>query len=108
MVKNTPIFEYLFPKRERLALERQVANQAYHAVAEEGVPFRHIAEAIGRQVGVPAESLGEEEGEAHFGALATWVKNDGPVSSEWTRSVLAWTPTHPGIVEDIEKPDYSG
>lgn len=91
----------------RLALERGGRNEAYHAVAEEGVPYRLIAEAIGRQLGVPTKSLTREEAEAHFGGLATWVENDGPASSEWTRKVLGWEPREVGIVEDIERPDYS-
>ena len=91
----------------RLALERGARGEAYHAVAEEGVPYRQIAEAIGRQLGVPAKSLTPEEAEAHFGPLATWVGNNGPASSEWTRTTLGWTPEQIGIVADIERPDYS-
>jgi nucleoside-diphosphate-sugar epimerase len=91
----------------RLALERGARNEAYHAVAEEGVPYRQIAEAIGRQLGVPAKSLTHEEAEAHFGGLATWVENNGPASNEWTRKVLDWEPKQVGIVADIERPDYS-
>lgn len=91
----------------RLALERGGRNEAYHAVAEEGVPYRQIAEAIGRQLGVPTKSLTPEEAEAHFGGLAVWVANDGPASNEWTRKILAWEPKEIGIVADIERPDYS-
>jgi nucleoside-diphosphate-sugar epimerase len=91
----------------RLALERGGRNEAYHAVAEEGVPYRQIAEAIGRQLGVPAKSLTQEEAKAHFGGLAMWVGNDGPASNEWTRKVLKWEPNEVGIVADIERPDYS-
>jgi nucleoside-diphosphate-sugar epimerase len=91
----------------RLALERAGRNEAYHAVAEEGVPYRQIAEAIGRQVGVPTKSLTEEEAKAHFDGLAMFVGNDGPASSEWTRKVLGWEPKEAGIVADIERPDYS-
>ena len=89
------------------SLERGGRNEAYHAVAEEGVPYRQIAEAIGRQLGVPTKSLTQEEAEAHFGGLARWVKNDGPASKEWTRKVLEWEPKEVGIVADIERPDYS-
>lgn len=91
----------------RLALERGARGESYHAVAEEGVPYREIAEAIGRQLGLPAISLTPEEAEAHFGPLATWVANNGPASNEWTRNTLGWTPEHVGIVPDIERPDYS-
>jgi nucleoside-diphosphate-sugar epimerase len=91
----------------RLALERGARGEAYHAVAEEGVPFRDIAEAIGRQLGLPTRSLTPEEAEAHFGPLATWVGNNGPASNAWTRKTLNWTPEQVGIVADIERPDYS-
>ncbi len=89
----------------RLALERGVGNEAYHAVAE-GVPFRLMAEAIGRQVGVPATSLAPEEAEAHFGGLAIWVTGSGTVSSDKTRRDLGWEPREIGLIEDIDRPEY--
>ena len=92
----------------RLALERGARGEAYHNVAEQGVPYRDIAEAIGRQLGLPAKSLTPSEAEAHFGPLAVWVANDGPASSEWTRTTLGWTPDQVGIVADIGRPDYAG
>ena len=91
----------------RLALERGARNEAYHAVAEEGVPYRQIAEAIGRQLGVPTRSLTHEEAKTHFGDLAMWVANDGPAPSQQTRKVLGWEPRQIGLVADIEQPDYS-
>jgi nucleoside-diphosphate-sugar epimerase len=91
----------------RLALERSARGEAYHAVAEEGIPYRHIAEAIGRQLGLPVKSLTQEEAETHFGPLAMWVANNGPASNEWTKKTLGWTPEQVGIVADIERPDYS-
>jgi nucleoside-diphosphate-sugar epimerase len=91
----------------RLALERRGRGEVYHAVAEEGVPYREIAEAIGRQLGVPAVSLLPEQAADHFGALAMWVGNDGPSSNEWTRKVLGWRPSEVGIVADIERPEYA-
>ncbi len=91
----------------RLALERGACGEAYHAVGEEGVPYREIAEAIGRQLGLPAKSLTQEEAEAHFGPLAMWIANNGPASNEWTKKTLGWTPEQVGIVADIERPDYS-
>lgn len=90
-----------------LALERGAGNEAFHAVAEEAVPFRLIAEAIGRQLGVPSKSLTPEEAGTHFGGLARWVAGNGPVSSEKTRAVLGWAPREVGIIADIERPDYS-
>ncbi len=92
----------------RLALERGAANEAFHAIAEEGVPYRLIAEAIGRQVGVPAKSLTPEEAATHFGGLAKWAAGSGPASSEWTRTVLGWQPKEIGLVADIDRPEYHG
>ena len=91
----------------RLALERGARDEAFHAVAE-SVPFRLIAEAIGRQAGVPTRSLTPGEAEAHFGALAIWVAGNGPASSERTRAVLEWEPKEPDIISDIDRPDYRG
>ena len=89
----------------RRALERGGRNEAFHAVAE-GVPYRLIAEAIGRQVGVPATSLTTQEARAHFGGLAMWVAGNGPASSAWTRAMLGWEPKETGIIPDIDRPDY--
>ncbi len=91
----------------RLALERGARGEAFHAVAEAGVPFRRIAEAIGRQVGVPPASLTPEQAEGHFGPLAAWVAGNGPASSEATQATLGWTPRQPGLIADIEHPGYS-
>lgn len=90
-----------------LALERGARGEVFHAVAEEGVAYREIAEAIGRQLGVPTVSLTPEQADAHFGPLAVWVANDGPASSAWTRATLGWAPREAGIIADIERPDYS-
>ena len=92
----------------RLAVERGTGNEAFHAVAEEGVPYKLIAEAIGRQNGVPAKSLTPEEAEAHFGGLAMFAAGNGPASSERTRAVLGWEPRERGILSDIDWPDYLG
>ena len=91
----------------RLALERGARGEAYHAIAEQGVVYRSIAEAIGRQLGLPARSLTAEQAESHFGGLAMFVAGNGPASSTRTREVLGWTPQQPGIIADIERPDYS-
>ena len=90
-----------------LALKHGVGAEAYHAIAEQGVPFRHIAEAIGRQLGLPARSITANEAEAHFGGIAMFVAGNGPASSERTRHTLGWEPREPGIIEDIGRPDYS-
>lgn len=89
----------------RLALERAVGGEAYHAVAE-SVPFRSIAEAIGRQLGIPSRALRPEEAEGHFGPLAMWVAGHGPATSAWTRQVLGWSPREIDLLADIDRPDY--
>ena len=89
-----------------LALQRGARGEAYHAIAEEGVPYRAIAEAIGRQLGLPAKSLTSDEAEAHFGGLAMFVGGNGPASSEWTRKTLGWEPREASLIADIERPNY--
>ena len=86
----------------RLALERGATEPAYHGVADEGVPFRQIAEVIGRQLGVPVESRGRE----HFGWFADFAALDMPASSARTRSLLGWEPTGPDLLTDIDQPGY--
>lgn len=92
----------------RLALERGGRGEAYNAVAEEGVPFRRIAEGIGRQTGLPVRSLTPEDAATHFGWLAEWAAGNGPASSAWTRKVLGWEPKEIDLVSDIARPDYGG
>lgn len=92
----------------RLALERGAQGEAYHAIAEEGVTFKAIAEAIGRQLGLPARSVTPGEADGHFGGLAMFVAGNGPASNAWTREVLGWRPREVGIIADIERPDYVG
>ena len=92
----------------RLALERGGRGEAFHAVAEKGLPFRSIAEAIGRQAGVPTRSLTPDEAAAHFGGLAKWAAGNGPASAKWTSTILRWEPTEIGLVADIDRPDYHG
>ncbi|HEM8494513.1 NAD-dependent dehydratase [Burkholderia multivorans] len=87
----------------RLALEKNEAGAKYHAVAEEGIPMRDIAEAIGRALKVPVASLSAEEAPAHFGWLAAFAGHDLVASSEKTRKVLGWNPTGPGLIADLER-----
>ena len=93
----------------RLALESAPAGTPLHAVAEEGVLFRDIAGAIGRQLKVPAVGLTPEEASRHFvGFLAPLVALDSPASSALTRQRTGWRPTHPALVPDIELGHYFG
>lgn len=86
----------------RLALEKGVTQEAYHAVAEEGIAFRDIAQAIGKHLGVPAEPRARE----HFGWFADFASIDMAASSEQTRAVLGWTPTHPTLIADLAQTKY--
>ncbi len=90
----------------RLALERGALDPRYHAVAEEGVPFRRIAELIGRSLGVPVVSKNHEEAAAHFGWFAHFAGMDSPASSEKTKEWLNWKPTQPGLLEDLDQDAY--
>jgi nucleoside-diphosphate-sugar epimerase len=91
----------------RLALEKQEAGARYHAVAEEGVPAREIAEAIGRGLKVPVASKSPDEAAAHFGWLGMFVGRDLIGSSVQTRERLGWRPTGPGLIADLEQMHYS-
>ena len=90
----------------KLALEKHEAGSRYHAVAEEGVSMREIAEVIGRGLKVPAISLSPEEAAAHFGWLAMFAGFDMPASSAQTQQRLGWRPTGPGLIADLERMRY--
>ena len=92
----------------RLALEKQEAGARYHAVAEEGIPVREIAEVIGRGLKVPVVSVSPEEAAAHFGWLGAFAGLDLPASSAQTRARLGWQPTGPGLIADLERMRYFG
>jgi len=90
----------------RLALEGAPAGSRLHAVGDEGVPFRQIAEAIGRHLDVPAISIPPEEAADYFGFLANFVGLDNPTSSAHTQTLMDWHPTHPGLIDDIDEGHY--
>jgi nucleoside-diphosphate-sugar epimerase len=89
----------------RLALEHGAQGGPFHAVAEEGVPFRAIAEVIGRRLNVPVVSKSPEEAAEHFGWFR-FAQMDIPASSERTRALLGWKPQHPGLIADLDHPAY--
>jgi nucleoside-diphosphate-sugar epimerase len=92
----------------RLALEGAPAGSRLHAVADEGIPFRDIAAAIGRGAGVPTASISAADAGERFAFLGGFVGVDNPTSSEVTRKVLGWEPAHPGLIEDLEHGHYVG
>ena len=90
----------------RLALEKQEAGAKYHAVAEEGVPLRDIAEVIGRGLKVPVVSVSPEEATAHFGWLGFFAGRDALASGAQTQKRLGWHPVGPGLIADLEQMNY--
>ncbi len=91
----------------RLAVEKHEAGAKYHAVAEEGVAMRDIAEVIGKGLKVPVISLSPEEAQAHFGFLSMFASHDLRATSAQTRKKLGWNPTGPGLIADLERMRYS-
>ncbi len=89
-----------------LALEKGRAGGVYHAVAEQGVPFRELAEAIGEGLGLPVVSIGADKVEEHFGWFARFAQIDNIASSEKTRTELGWNPTGPTLLDDIKAGHY--
>jgi nucleoside-diphosphate-sugar epimerase len=90
----------------RLVLEKRPGGGRYHAVAEEGIPFRDIATVIGRRLGVPV--VGKPRGEAaqHFGGFVNFAALDAPASSVRTREQLDWNPKQVGLLADLEQGRY--
>ena len=86
----------------RLALEKGDVGAKYHAVAEEGVPVREIAEAIGRGLKLPTMSLFAERAGEHFGALGLFAGLDLVASSTLTQKQLEWRPTQTGLLDDLD------
>jgi nucleoside-diphosphate-sugar epimerase len=90
----------------RLALEKGLAGTSYHAVADEGVTARDLAEIIGRHLKLPVTSISPEDASAHFGMMAMFAGRDGAASSALTQQWLGWKPTQIGLIADISRPGY--
>jgi nucleoside-diphosphate-sugar epimerase len=90
----------------RLALEQGVTRRVYHAVADEGVPFKDIAAVIGRRLGLPVVGLSAEEAQGHFGWMAPFAGMDLAASGAKTRAWLNWAPVEPGLLADLDQPGY--
>ncbi len=90
----------------RLALESAPAGSVLHAVADEGVPIRDIAEVIGRHLDLPVTSVLPEDAPEHFAWMAGFLGLDSPASSALTRELLAWQPTQPGLIDDLDEGHY--
>jgi nucleoside-diphosphate-sugar epimerase len=90
----------------RLALERGAEGGPFHAVAEDGVRFKEIAEVIGRRLSIPVVSMSPEEAAKHFGWFGMFTGIDAPTSSERTQSRLGWKAEQPGLIADLDHPAY--
>jgi nucleoside-diphosphate-sugar epimerase len=90
----------------RLGLERAPAGSRLHAVAEEAIPSREIAAAIGDTLGVPVASVPREQAVEHFGFIGMFFGMEMSASSDWTRRTFDWTPTGPGLLADIKAGAY--
>jgi hypothetical protein len=90
----------------RLAVEKGERGARYHAVGEEGVSSREIAESLGRGMKLPVVSIAAEEAEAHFGWMAMFVGLDMPASSALTQTRLSWRPTGSTLLADLEEARY--
>ncbi|MFJ7074016.1 SDR family oxidoreductase [Streptomyces sp. NPDC098781] len=90
----------------RLAVEKAPAGAVLHGAAEEGVTIRDMAEAIGRHLDLPVAPIAPEAAAGHFTWLGGFLALDVPASSTWTRELLGWEPTHPGLIEDLDKGHY--
>jgi nucleoside-diphosphate-sugar epimerase len=91
----------------RLVFENAEPGAIYHAVGEEGVPMKAIAEAHARGLKVPVVSITPEEAPAHFGWLAPFALLDVPSSSALTQQKLKWKPVGPGLIADLDHMDYT-
>ena len=90
----------------RLAVETAPAGTRLHGTADEGVPFRSIAEAIGRGLKLPAKSIPADKAGDLLGFLAAFAQLDNAVSSKRTQEALHWQPTHAGLLDDIASGHY--
>jgi nucleoside-diphosphate-sugar epimerase len=92
----------------RLALEKGPAGKDWHAVGDEGIPFREIAEAIGSRLGLPAVSVPSDELliPGYFGFLANIVTQSYRASNHITRRTLGWEPAQPGLLADLDNDHY--
>jgi nucleoside-diphosphate-sugar epimerase len=90
----------------RLALESAPAGSRLHGAAEQGIPFRDIAEAIAKQLDVPAVSVSVEEATEQLGFIGWVASLDNPTSSAITRKLLGWTPEQATLLEDLNAGHY--
>lgn len=91
----------------RLALDKSAPGLRFHAVGEEAITFKTIAEEIGKQLNIPVVSISAEEAPAHFGWFVSFATIDAPASSKLTQKLLNWTPTHQTLLADLQQGVYT-
>ncbi len=87
-------------------MEHAPAGTTLHAIADEGVPIRDVATVIGRRLDLPTASIAPEDAPAHFIWLADFLEADSPASRARTRELMGWSPTHEGLLEDLDQGHY--
>jgi hypothetical protein len=90
----------------RLAVEGAPAGLTLHAIADEGVPIREIAQVIGRHLSVPEVSISAEDAGEHFTWMANFIALDSPASGKATQELLKWEPTQQGLIADLDEGHY--
>ncbi|GIH63153.1 hypothetical protein [Microbispora siamensis] len=90
----------------RLALESAPPGSVLHAVGDEGVPIREVAEVFAAHLGIPAVSVSPEQAQDYVGWLGGFWGVDGPASAQITRDLLGWQPTRPGLIADLKEGHY--
>ncbi|MFD0795365.1 SDR family oxidoreductase [Mucilaginibacter litoreus] len=90
----------------RLALDKNEKKAVYHAIGDPGIPFREITDLIGKNLNLPVVSKAGEDAAQHFGWFLHFASMDSPASSEQTRNVLNWAPTHKGLIADLDSEAY--
>jgi nucleoside-diphosphate-sugar epimerase len=90
----------------RLALEAAPTGTRLNAIGDEGVPFREIAEVIGKHLDLPVAGVSREDAQGHFGLFALFASMDAPASSELTQKQFGWHPSQPGLIADLDEGYY--
>ena len=86
-----------------LALEKAVKGSRYNATGDQGIPFRELAEVIGKNLNLPLVSVSPDKAADHFGWMAGFIAFDSPATAYKTREQLGWQPTHIGLIDDMQK-----
>ena len=92
----------------RLIVEKGTAGTRYHAIADQGIPFKEIATVIGRRLNLPIAGKTPERAAEYFGWFTHFAGINNRACSEYTQKELGWQPTYPGLLADLDQPYYFG